>query len=88
MKKYVACWLTAGVMLALSACGEKAATTEVAVVATPPAAAQANGAAKPASVVEEFTTSSMPDSFTIPHNTCEQGKKLEDVRSKLLDTKK
>lgn len=88
MKRYAACGLMLAVTLMLGACGEKAATTEVVVAPTPPAAAQANAAAKPASVVEEFTTSSMPDNFVVPKNTCEQGKPLQDVKSKLLDQKK
>lgn len=81
MNRLKSCGLVAGLMLALTACGEKAATTEVAAV-TPSTTVvqQSSVAAKPAGKVEEFFTSSMPDTFTIPHNTCAQGESLQTLK--------
>lgn len=77
--------LIAVLALTLTACGDETSVTHVAAVASTPAAAsnaltQSSVAAKPAGVVEEFYTSSMPDTFTIPHNTCAQGEGLQTLK--------
>jgi hypothetical protein len=83
MNLYKSC-LMAVLAFTLTACGDKTSTTQVAPVASAPAASnaltQSSTAAKPASVVKEFVTSSMPDTFTIPHNTCAQGESLQTLK--------
>lgn len=66
-------------MLGLSGCGDEVAT--VAAVSPPvPATPSTDNPVKPAKPVEEFITSSMPDTFTIPHNTCAQGESLQTLK--------
>ncbi|UJS26326.1 hypothetical protein [Thiothrix winogradskyi] len=77
--------LMAVLAFTLSACGDETSVTHVAAVAPAPAATsnaltQSSVPAKPAGVVEEFFTSSMPDTFTIPHNTCAQGEALQTLK--------
>lgn len=80
------CWLLIGTAVVLVACGEKSTTEATAikpaeVLSVQSAApAQSSAVAKPAGVVEEFFTSSMPDTFTIPYNTCSQGEALETLK--------
>lgn len=83
MNFYKSC-LIAVLVFTLTACGDEASVTQVAAVAPTPAASnaltQSSIPAKPADVVEEFYTSSMPDTFTIPHNTCAQGESLQTLK--------
>jgi hypothetical protein len=75
-----------GTAVVLVACGEKSTTEATGikpaeVLAVQSAApAQSSAVSKPAGVVEEFFTSSMPDTFTIPHNTCAQGEGLQTLK--------
>lgn len=81
MKMLTACGLSAVLMLALSACDEKAATTEIAAATLSTTEMQQSSVtAKPVGKVEKFVTSSMPDTFTIPHNTCAQGESLQTLK--------
>lgn len=83
MNLYKSC-LMAVLAFTLTACGDETNVAQVAAVPPAPAVSnaltQSDSAAKPASVVKEFVTSSMPDTFTIPHNTCAQGEGLQTLK--------
>ncbi|MFN3785508.1 MAG: hypothetical protein ACK4RS_01585 [Thiothrix sp.] len=89
MNFYKSCFI-ALLALTLNACNEEPNVAHVAAVTPTPAQAaapssnetltQSSANEKPKSVVQDFYTSSMPDTFTIPHNTCSQGEALQKLK--------